>query len=364
MYHEIPEKYLLMMTDSAIVGSIGEFIKHERLYQNKTQTCVLGRTFNSLNNLSDYFRQSAVIVKQLPIESGWVVMLPASAKIKAKVESQGVQLKDWKIQINYGIKTGLNEAFIIDTTTKDEIIKKSPKSVEIIRPLLRGRDIKPYYPEYSGLWIIFTRRGIDIEKYPAIKEHLKQFYEDLNPRNNGETKGRKPGTYKWYEIQDNVAYWKDFESPKIIYPNMTKYLPFVYDKGSFFINDKAFIITGEHLDYLTAFLNSKLFKFCFRDSFPELLGGTRELRKIFFDFIPVRKVNEETNKLFKGFIDEIFKKKSKGESTKELEDKIDDEIFKLYDITIPEITLIKSSEVVNQSILYEDINCNSFSESS
>ena len=258
------------------------------------------------------------------------------------------------MQIFRGVLTGYNEAFIIDTETKESLVRKSPKSAEIIRPLLRGRDIKAYFPEYSGLWIIFTRRGIDIEKYPAVKEHLKKYYLDLKPKEGSATKGRKPGSYEWYEIQDNVAYWKDFEKPKIIYPNMTKYLPFVYDKGSFFINDKAFIITGQHLEYLTAFLNSKLFKFCFKDNFPELLGGTRELRKIFFDYISVKKIDDNQNDSFKMDINEIFKRKTKGISTQEIEVKIDREIFSLYNMTADEISIIEASESVNQSILYEE----------
>ena len=331
-------------------------------YQNNTLTCVIDKKMKSLNNMSDYFRQTAVITKNFSYESSWVVLSSEAATIKSKIEQQGLPLKDWSISIYRGVLTGLNDAFIINSDTKNELIRKSPNSAEIIRPLLRGRDIKSYFPEYSDLWIIFSRRGINIDHYPAIKAHLKKYYEDLKPRNNGESKGRKPGSYEWYEIQDNVAYWKDFENPKIIYPNMTKYLPFVYDKGSYFINDKAFIITGEHLDYLTAFLNSKLFKFCFRDNFPELLGGTRELRKIFFDFIPVKRVDDSTNNLFKKYIDEIFDKKSKGESSKEVEDRIDLEIFKLYQLNAVEVATIEMAERGFQSILNEDTRLNSSSD--
>lgn len=125
---------------------------------------------------------------------------------------------------------------------------------------------------------------------------------------------------------------EDFFRPKIIYPNMTKFLPFIYDDEKFITNQKCFIITGTHIEFLTAFLNSSLFKYCFRDKFPELQGGTRELSKIFFDKIPVIKISEEINKEFKNIINNIKELKRTGQSTKELELIIDNLIFDLYDL--------------------------------
>ena len=222
-------------------------------------------------------------------------------------------LKDWNIQIFRGVLTGLNDAFIIDWALKDELIKKAPKSDEIIRPILRGRNISPYVADYDNLWLINAHNGIkekgippvNVEKdYPIVYEHLLKYKQKLIKRQD-------QGDH-WTNLR-NCAYIEEFLKPKIIYPNMTKYLPFVYDKGSFFTNQKCFIITGNHLGYLTAFLNSCLFKYCYRDNFPELLGGTRELRKIFFDYIPVKKVDEGLNKIFKKLIEEIFKRKNKNQ---------------------------------------------------
>ena len=98
---------------------------------------------------------------------------------------------------------------------------------------------------------------------------------------------------KIHNYSEKLLFLEDFYKPKIIYPNMTKYMPFVYDDKEYVTNQKCFIITGNHVAFLTAFLNSSLFKYCFRDSFPELQGGTREMSKIFFDKIPVIKVNDE-----------------------------------------------------------------------
>ena len=98
---------------------------------------------------------------------------------------------------------------------------------------------------------------------------------------------------------------EDFSKPKVMYPNMTKFMPFYYDERGFYQNYKSFMITGTHVSYLAAFLNSSLFKFCFRDNFPELLGGTRELRKIFFDKIPVKKVSDSVNDTFRCKVNKI-----------------------------------------------------------
>ncbi|HAD78849.1 MAG TPA: hypothetical protein DCF99_04815 [Flavobacteriaceae bacterium] len=147
--------------------------------------------------------------------------------------------------------------------------------------MLRGRDIKKYSYDFADLWLITSHNGIkekgikpiDINNYPAIKAHLDQFYSQLEKRSD---KGDTP-----YNLR-NCAYMDDFSIQKIIYPNMTKFLPFVYDLDGVYVNQKCFIITGDNIAYLTAFFNSKIFKCCFKDNFPELQGGTRELSKIFF----------------------------------------------------------------------------------
>ena len=175
---------------------------------------------------------------------------------------------------------------------------------------MRGRDIKRYSYEWANLWLIYipwhfpyqfdeSIQGASTKaeeafklQYPAVYSHLLQYKESLLKRNKAETGIR----YEWYAMQRwGAKYWEDFSKPKIMYPNMTKYIPFYYDEKGFYQNDKSFMITGNFVAYLTAFLNSSLFKFCFLNNFPELQGGTRELRKIFFDKIPVLQVTKEIN---------------------------------------------------------------------
>ena len=213
-------------------------------------------------------------------------------------------MKDWDINIYRGVLTGYNEAFIIDGKKKSELIAEDPKSAEIIRPILRGRDIKRYGYDFADLWLINTHNGvkekgikpINISDYPAIKKHLDKFYPELEKRQD---KGDTP-----YNLR-NCAYIEDFYKQKIIYPNMTKYMPFFLDKNGFYTNQKCFIITGNNLAYLTAFFNSKIFKICYRDNFPELQGGTRELSKVFFEDIKIPQVNDLISEDFDTFVEDL-----------------------------------------------------------
>ena len=182
-----------------------------------------------------------------------MILSDIEQRIKTKIEAIGTPLKDWDIQINYGIKTGFNDAFIINGEKKAELIAQDPKSAEIIRPILRGRDIKRYGYEFAGLYIIttFPSLKIDIEIYPAVKQHLLSFgYDRL--KQTGDKGARKKTNNKWFETQDSISYWEEFFKHKIVYPNMTKFMPFLLDKKNFMTNQKCFIMTGEKLAYLTA----------------------------------------------------------------------------------------------------------------
>jgi hypothetical protein len=166
---------------------------------------------------------------------------------------------------------------------------------------------------------------------------LLQYKDQLSKRNKAETGIR----YEWYALQRwGAKYWEDFNKPKVMYPNMTKFLPFYYDTKGFFQNDKSFMITGDRIAYLTAFLNSSLFKFCFLDNFPELQGGTRELRKIFFDKIPVAKVSQEVEEEFEGLVSDI-----QADYTKSKALHIDEMLFDLYNLTEEERKLIGYIEI-------------------
>ena len=308
-----------------------------------------------LNNLSLFIEQESSTCAFSSSDS-WVILSPIEQSIKRKIEAVGTPLKDWDIQIYRGVLTGCNEAFIIDTAKRDEILsncqteEERKKTDELIRPILRGRDIKRYGYEWADLWLIatFPSRHYNIDEYPAVKQYLLSFgIERLEQTGkvhnvNGERiKSRKKTNNKWFETQDSICYWEDFDKPKIIYPNMTKYLPFVFDNSMYLTNQKCFIVTGKYLAYLTAFFNSSLFKYCFRDSFPELQGGTRELNKDFFDKIPVYVVSDAQNLQYQDAVEDI-----QQEYTKQKAQRIDSMLFDLYNLSSEERATIGFVEIV------------------
>ncbi len=310
------------------------------------------------------------IISQFENAESWVIMSDLVRNIKRKVEEQGTTLEDWNIEINYGIKTGNNKAFIISDDVRNIILdncqddEEKERTNNLIRPILRGKDINKYGC-HCCKWLIalLPSRHYDIEHYPAVKNFLLSFAKDDLLRANlnwivedylsefclkklsqngqfveidgkrisigkKQEKARKRTANKWFETQDSIAYWEQFSLPKIMYPNMTKFMPFYYDEKGFYSNDKSFIMSGEHISYLVAFLNSSLFKFCFIDNFPPLFGGSRELRKIFFDKIPVLEVDDATDEEFRTLVLDIQK-----EYSDEKAKAIDQRIFDLYGLT-------------------------------
>ena len=310
-------------------------------------------------NRSGFVRQKAVQCIFGGNES-WVVLSPIEQAIKAKIEKAGKPLKDWDIQIYRGILTGCNEAFIVGEEKRAEILANCKSADErkrtdaLIRPILRGRDIKRYSYDWAGLYVIatFPALHLDIELYPAVKRHLLTFgMERLEQTGKTHTKdgikitARKKTNNKWFETQDQIGYWEDFSRPKIIYPNMTKYMPFYLDRHGFMTNQKCFIISGSNIAFLTAFLNSSLFKFCFRENFPELQGGTRELSKVFFDKVKVLQVNEQTDSNFQTLVAEIQGNNERSKVIKDLLVHIDTLTFNLYNLSDEERKLIGFIEI-------------------
>ena len=208
-----------------------------------------------------------------------MILSDIEQRIKAKIEAIGTPLKDWDINIYRGILTGYNEAFIIDKTKKEEILanckteEERQRTGEIIRPILRGRDIKRYGYEFADLYLLFIPwhfplhlvepeiKGASKEaeeafenQYPAIYNHLLQYKTELSNRNKAETGIR----YEWYALQRwGANYWEDFSKQKIIWKIIGNELAFCIENGNFMINNACYLLTGNHLEYIVAFLNSK-----------------------------------------------------------------------------------------------------------
>ncbi|SPD74781.1 conserved hypothetical protein [uncultured Desulfobacterium sp.] len=226
-------------------------------------------------------------------ENSFVVTKGPQTFIKQRVEKAGVPLKGWDIAINYGIKTGLNAAFIISEKKKKELIAQDPKSEEIIKPVLRGRDIKRYRAEFADLWIIatFPALQIDINRYPAVRDYLKSFGKQLEQ--TGEPGCRKKTNNKWFEVQDTIAYHTEFIKEKIVFAEIVFNSAFFYDTNFYYPEATSFIMTGERLKFLTALLNSNLLTYSFRTFYAggDLRGETFRYKKLFLENLPVPKLS-------------------------------------------------------------------------
>ena len=231
----------------------------------------------------------------------WSLEPPAVDDLMRKIQRVGVPLKEFAgVKPYYGIKTGFNEAFLIDNATKNKLIQAEPKCAEIIKPYVRGQDIKRWIPQWENLWMIFTRRGIDIDAYPAIKNYLTQYQKQLEPRpknwntnKDGNWEGRKPGIYKWYEIQDSVDYWQLFEQPKIIYQEIQTFPVYALDNSGLFGNNKTFILPTQDL-FILGLLNSPLIWWYGQRVFTKMLSDAISPMGYLFETLPIAQPTEET----------------------------------------------------------------------
>ncbi|EHS0800458.1 class I SAM-dependent DNA methyltransferase [Campylobacter lari] len=276
--------------------------------------------------------------------------------LKAKIEKHGTPLKDWHgLNIYRGILTGLNEAFIITTEKRDEILAKckdeaeKERTAKLIRKMLRGRDIKRYSYEWAGLWVINTHNGyksksgekieaINIDEYPSLKQHLKSYYKTLEKRTD---KGKTP-----YNLR-NCAYLEEFEKEKIVYPETTQGAYFVYDNKGIFLEKTAFFIVCENLKYLLGLLSSNLITYYYKNFSQGCKLGIKgyQYNKHALENLPLPKINSKNEKLANeliSLVDEILNLKEQGKNanTKTQEDKINSIVYKLYNLTEEEIKII------------------------
>ncbi|SUW97906.1 type II restriction-modification enzyme [Campylobacter jejuni subsp. doylei] len=276
--------------------------------------------------------------------------------LKAKIERIGTPLKEWYgLNINYGIKTGYNEAFIITTEKRNEILAKckdeaeKERTAKLIRKMLRGRDIKRYSYEWAGLWVIgtFPSLKINIEQYPALKQYLSQFLPRIEQ--SGEKGCRKKTSNKWFETQDNIAYYEEFEKEKIVWNPVSGEYLFSYIKEHIFFNNSLFMMTLDvfSLKYILAFMNSNCYKWLITLKTNLIQTGSYAYgAKDKIERLPIPKINSKNEKLANeliSLVDEILKAKEqdKNANTQELENKINSLVYKLYNLTEEEIKIIE-----------------------
>ena len=220
---------------------------------------------------------------------------PAGLRLLEKLRNAGKPLREYVGERVYrGITTGFNEAFVVNRATRDRLIDEHKSSDELLKPYVRGKDVERWRVAPQDQWLIFTRRGTDIRKYPAIQEYLKQFKKQLTP---GVTGGRKPGSYEWFEIQDNIAYWQEFEKPKIISTKVSIRPTFALDAAGCYLGNTAYFLPVESgASYLLALLNSTLFLGYAKRVFVEKQGGWYEVQPDGLESFSVPAASQEKQK--------------------------------------------------------------------
>jgi hypothetical protein len=299
------------------------------------------KTGPSIETFGDVVGRDSFLIPQSSLKSeGWQLESPTALRLLDKLRRAGKPLGEYVNGRFYrGVLTGLNEAFVVDRATRDRLTAEHQSSAEILKPFLRGRDVKRWRVEPQDFWLIFTRRGINIKKYPAILDHLSQFKKRLMP---GATEGRKPGSYKWYEIQDNIAYWQEFEASKIIYPNICKRNEFAWDEEYFYTNQKAFIIPDAS-KYLLGVLNSSVVMWLFRHLLAKLQNDFYEPSSVFMKDFPIPSAGDP--KPIEKLVDSTLGAKRTDPSTdvSKWERDIDERVYRLYGLTRDEIKLVEES---------------------
>ena len=285
--------------------------------QHKAAGCIAKEECR--NNLSVYIRRHST-QSDFSTEDSWIILSDIEQSIKNKLISHGVLLKDWNIHINRGVITGLNEAFIITQQKRDELISLDPKSAEIIRPILRGRDIRRYKYEYADLWIIIAKFGSYKyleQKYPAIYHHLIQYKEALQKRGQCQytSSGKKNldkdycGQHHWLELDNNPSdtYLNDLSAQKIIWGEISDKPKFAIDiDGTYCPEATTFLMTGEHLKYLLCFLNSTLSEYYFAKYGTTTGMGTLRWKKYLIELLPVPRIDKEQEDMFEQVLEQLL----------------------------------------------------------
>jgi hypothetical protein len=313
---------------------------------NKNELKALNLQKDDKQNIDKAFKLKSVNLTNLGSDA-WFIGSEAEQRLKEKIESIGKPLKDWDVKIYRGITTGLNEAFIITTEKRNEILDNCKDEEErkcteaIIKPILRGRDINRYYYEWANLWIIWSFQGIDIDKYSSVKAYLNKYRSDLE---------KKTGGAKWYELQtDSAAHIDEFEKEKVVWQELAQGAQFAYDiNGEFFVSNTGYILTGKNLKYMLGYLNSTLNEFTFKKWYCTQLGtnGIRWLNQHVLE-IPIPLItpnNEPIVTQIETLVAEILtaKKQDPQTDTKQLERQIDQLVYQLYDLTEDEIRIIEN----------------------
>ena len=303
-------------------------------------------------DIAKYLNDKGKEMELPPSDEPWVILSPAELALKRKIESVGKPLKDWDINIHFGIKTGCNDAFIIDEAKREELITQDPRSAEIIKPLLRGRGVECYYVQQTESYILATGYDLDIpNRYPAIYNHLEIIGEQIE---SGEIEVRGKGLFlrddqgeNWWNLRA-CAYYSEFEKEKIVWKRIGSILRFAYSQDSMFCLDSTCIATGEKVRFLAAVLNSplshyQLFRTAPKTGTGDLIVSVQALEPLLVP--PITEANQHLVTQIEDKVDQILDAIDTDQdfNVSELEDEIDQLVYSLYSLTPNEIEIVKGN---------------------
>ena len=280
-----------------------------------------------------YVEQHAVTLP-FTTSGSWLILSPIEASIRRKIEDVGKPLKDWDITIKRGILTGCNDAFIISTAKRDEILancqseEERQRTADLIRPILRGKDIKRYGYNWAGLWLINTHNGvkgkippIDIALYPAIKAHLDSYWDKIARRSD---QGVTP-----YNLRD-CTYVEDFDKPKIVWKRIGSIIRFCHNENGAFGLDSTCFAAGNDIEYICCVLNSPMGHYLLKDS-PRTGTGDLLISVQAIEPLKIPRISKDQSLWFKSQLVNIC-----HIVKEEQEDEINQKIFDLYDLSSEE----------------------------
>ena len=282
-------------------------------------------------------------------DAPWSVLSHIEWSVMDKMLERGTPLSQWDVKINRGVTTGYNKAFIIDAATRDALIAEDPSSAEIIKPILRGRDVWRYRAEWVGLWLIATLPvlELDIEDFPAVEKHLQKFGKD-HLEQSGRTlpnggRSRKKTNHAWFEMQDSTAYYEDFAKPKLLWIELVDRGRFAYDTDGAFVANSGYVMVGPLLRYLGSVLNSRIITwFMERTALQSGMGVPRWIRSC-VDPIPIPLVEPAQAAPFEQLFDKILQAvdNDPDADVRDWEREIDRMVYDLYGLTDEEIAAVE-----------------------
>jgi adenine-specific DNA-methyltransferase len=291
-----------------------------------------------LDNFPAVFKQRSILILQKELtRDGWRLQPPSVLRLLEKLRKAGTPLGEYVNGRFYrGIVTGLNEAFVVDRATRDRLIAEHPSSAEILKPFLRGKDVKRWRVDYQDLYLIFTRQGTKINNYPAIKRHLEQFREALGKRLNVVRDGDE-----WFQIPYAISYWQEFERPKIFMPAIAQSTDYTADYSGYYGNDKTNICVTNEVEFIIGILNSIFMWWFIQQIAASKQGGYYEFKPMYVTQIPIPPASPTDKNSIETLVQKCLD--SQGQGVEQWEQEIDEIVARLYGLSAEDMKIIQET---------------------